>query len=67
MDIRFDDNAIAFQQTIRGWLEDNVPKEPMPKDPDAAFQYRRAGSAKCTTPAGRASTGRRNTAGAARR
>ena len=42
MDIRFDDNAIAFQETIRGWLEANVPKEPMPQDPDEAFQYRRA-------------------------
>ena len=42
MDIRFDDNATAFQQTIRSWLEANVPKESLPKDPDAAFQYRRA-------------------------
>ena len=41
MDIRFDDTAEAFRHEIRTWLEANVPTEPMPGHPDAAFQYRR--------------------------
>ncbi len=42
MDIHFDENAEAFRHEIRTWLEANVPAEPLPSDPDAAFQYRRA-------------------------
>ena len=40
MDIRFDANAEAFRRDVRTWLEANVPTDPMPSDPDAAFQYR---------------------------
>jgi len=39
MDIRFDANAEAFRSEVRAWLEANVPTDPMPSDPDAAFQY----------------------------
>ncbi|MEE8290033.1 MAG: acyl-CoA dehydrogenase family protein, partial [Candidatus Tectomicrobia bacterium] len=41
MDIHFDAKAEAFRDEIRTWLEANVPSEPLPSDPDAAFQYRR--------------------------
>ena len=41
MDIHFDAKAEAFRAEIRTWLEANVPSEPLPSDPDAAFQYRR--------------------------
>lgn len=41
MDLHFDVDAEAFRHEIRTWLEANVPGEPMPDDPDAAFQYRR--------------------------
>jgi alkylation response protein AidB-like acyl-CoA dehydrogenase len=42
MDVRFDDATEAFRQEVRAWLEANVPKEPMPKDPEGAFHYTRA-------------------------
>ena len=42
MDIHFDQQAEAFRHEIRTWLEANVPTEPLPSDPDAAFQHRRA-------------------------
>ena len=41
MDIRFDANAEAFRSEVRAWLEANVPTDPLPSDPDAAFQYMR--------------------------
>ncbi len=41
MDFYLDADAEAFQQELRTWLEANVPSDPMPSDPDAAFQYRR--------------------------
>ncbi|ETX07804.1 acyl-CoA dehydrogenase family protein [Candidatus Entotheonella palauensis] len=41
MDLHFDAEAEAFQQELRTWLEANVPSDPMPADPDAAFNYRR--------------------------
>ena len=42
MDLHFDADAQAFQRELRAWLEANVPRDPMPDSPDAAFQYRRA-------------------------
>ena len=42
MDVRFDDATEAFRQEVRTWLEANVPKEPMPSDPEGAFHYMRA-------------------------
>jgi alkylation response protein AidB-like acyl-CoA dehydrogenase len=42
MDVRFDDATEAFRQEVRAWLEANVPKEPMPRDPEGAFHYTRA-------------------------
>ena len=42
MDLHFDADAQAFQRELRAWLEANVPSDPMPDSPDAAFQYRRA-------------------------
>jgi len=42
MDVRFDDATEAFRQEVRAWLEANVPKEPMPSDPEGAFHYTRA-------------------------
>lgn len=41
MDLYFDAEAEAFQQELRTWLEANIPRDPMPDDPDAAFHYRR--------------------------
>ena len=41
MDVRFDDATEAFRQEVRTWLAANVPKEPMPSDPDGAFHYMR--------------------------
>lgn len=41
MDIYFDEATEAFRQEIRTWLEANVPTAPMPKDPEAAFNYMR--------------------------
>jgi alkylation response protein AidB-like acyl-CoA dehydrogenase len=42
MDVRFDDATEAFRQEVRTWLEANVPREPMPSDPQDAFHYTRA-------------------------
>jgi alkylation response protein AidB-like acyl-CoA dehydrogenase len=42
MDLHFDTAAEAFQLELRAWLEANVPSDPMPEHPDAAFHYRRA-------------------------
>ena len=42
MDVRFDEATEAFRQEVRAWLEANVPKEPMPSDPEGAFHYTRA-------------------------
>lgn len=42
MDRRFDDKAEALRDDIRTWLAANVPTDPMPDDPDAAFQCQRA-------------------------
>ncbi len=41
MDMHFDAEAEAFQRELRTWLEANVPRDPMPDNPDEAFQYRR--------------------------
>ncbi len=41
MDFHLDADAEAFQHELRTWLEANVPSDPMPTDPDPAFQYRR--------------------------
>jgi alkylation response protein AidB-like acyl-CoA dehydrogenase len=41
MDIRFDTATEAFRQEVRAWLEDNVPRTPMPSDPEGAFQHMR--------------------------
>ncbi len=42
MDVRFDAATEAFRQEVRTWLEANVPHEPMPSDPEAAFQHMRS-------------------------
>jgi alkylation response protein AidB-like acyl-CoA dehydrogenase len=42
MDVRFDEATEAFRQEVRAWLAANVPKEPMPRDPEGAFHYTRA-------------------------
>ena len=42
MDVRFDDATEVFRQEVRTWLEANVPREPMPSDPQGAFHYTRA-------------------------
>jgi alkylation response protein AidB-like acyl-CoA dehydrogenase len=42
MDMHFDEQAEAFRREIRGWLEANVPTEPMPSEPEEAFQFKRA-------------------------
>ena len=42
MDVRFDDATEAFRQEVRTWLAANVPKEPLPSDPEGAFHYMRA-------------------------
>lgn len=42
MDVCFDDATEAFRQEVRAWLEANVPREPMPRDPEGAFRYTRA-------------------------
>ena len=42
MDVRFDDATEAFRQEVRTWLAANVPREPMPSDPQGAFHYTRA-------------------------
>lgn len=41
MDMHFDAEAEAFRKELRTWLDANVPSDPMPDDPDEAFQYRR--------------------------
>jgi alkylation response protein AidB-like acyl-CoA dehydrogenase len=41
MDLHFDADAQAFQREFRTWLKANVPRDPIPADPDAAFHYRR--------------------------
>lgn len=41
MDMNFDAEAESFRRAIRAWLDANMPSDPMPDDPDEAFQYRR--------------------------
>jgi alkylation response protein AidB-like acyl-CoA dehydrogenase len=42
MDLDLTPEQETFRDELRSWLADNVPRDPEPADPDAAFVYRRA-------------------------
>jgi len=41
MDVRFDKATEEFRHAVRTWLSANVPQEPMPSEPEGAFQHMR--------------------------
>jgi alkylation response protein AidB-like acyl-CoA dehydrogenase len=42
MEVKFFPQDEQYRLQLRAWLEADVPQEPPPADPHAAFEYRRA-------------------------